>query len=250
MPIPLAVRAAAARLLGLWVRITPEAWMFVSCECCVLSGWGLCDVPITLHAERRSVWSRNLKKEQTMTRAGPQRRRRGKKTKHMDWIGYELDRQGFEFWEEQDMFLSSPKRPDRLWGRLGLPFNGYRDSFQGVKRPGREVSHSPPPSAEVRNERSYTFTSAIRLHGVDRENVLPRVLEELFKEFPTLYGTKGLLPCSQRPVTGLHPVSGELNPLYHVLGGNLSLKTIPSSSSSSQTLKVWIQNYHLYFAVN
>jgi hypothetical protein len=33
----------AARLLGLWVRIPPEAWMSVSCECCVLSGRGLCD---------------------------------------------------------------------------------------------------------------------------------------------------------------------------------------------------------------
>jgi hypothetical protein len=35
--------SAAARLLGLWVRIPPEAWMSVSCECCVLSGRGLCD---------------------------------------------------------------------------------------------------------------------------------------------------------------------------------------------------------------
>jgi hypothetical protein len=31
----------AARLLGLRVRIPPEAWMSVSYECCVLSG--LCD---------------------------------------------------------------------------------------------------------------------------------------------------------------------------------------------------------------
>jgi hypothetical protein len=28
--------SAAARLLGLWVRIPPGAWMSVSCECCVL----------------------------------------------------------------------------------------------------------------------------------------------------------------------------------------------------------------------
>ena len=34
--------SAAARLLGLWVRIPPGAWMSVSCECCVLSGRGLC----------------------------------------------------------------------------------------------------------------------------------------------------------------------------------------------------------------
>jgi hypothetical protein len=33
-----AFRSAAARLLRLWVRIPPGAWMFVCCECCVLSG--------------------------------------------------------------------------------------------------------------------------------------------------------------------------------------------------------------------
>jgi hypothetical protein len=34
--------SAATRLLGLWVPIPPGAWMSVSCECCVLSGRGLC----------------------------------------------------------------------------------------------------------------------------------------------------------------------------------------------------------------
>ena len=32
----------ASRLLGLRVRIPPEAWMLVSCEWCVLSGRGIC----------------------------------------------------------------------------------------------------------------------------------------------------------------------------------------------------------------
>ena len=40
-------RSAAARLLRMWVRIPPGAWMSVCCECCVLSGRGLCDEPIT-----------------------------------------------------------------------------------------------------------------------------------------------------------------------------------------------------------
>ena len=40
-------RSSAARLLRLWVRIPPGAWMFVCCECCVLSGRGLCDGLIT-----------------------------------------------------------------------------------------------------------------------------------------------------------------------------------------------------------
>jgi hypothetical protein len=39
-------------------------------------------------------------------------------------------------------------------------------SFPGVKRPGREADHSPPSSAEVKNEWSYTSTPPIRLHGV------------------------------------------------------------------------------------
>ena len=40
-------RSVAARLLRLWVRIPPGAWMFVCCECCVLSGRGFCDELIT-----------------------------------------------------------------------------------------------------------------------------------------------------------------------------------------------------------
>ena len=34
--------SAAARLLGLWVRILPVAWMSACCECCVLLGRGPC----------------------------------------------------------------------------------------------------------------------------------------------------------------------------------------------------------------
>ena len=40
-------RSAAARLLRSWVRIPPGAWIFVCCECCVLSGRGLCEELIT-----------------------------------------------------------------------------------------------------------------------------------------------------------------------------------------------------------
>ena len=42
--------SAATRLLKLWVRIPPGAWLSVSCECCVLSGSGLCDGLIS-HSE-------------------------------------------------------------------------------------------------------------------------------------------------------------------------------------------------------
>jgi hypothetical protein len=48
----------AAHLLGLRVRIPLEVWMSVSCECCVLSGRGLCDGSIARPEEAYRVWSR------------------------------------------------------------------------------------------------------------------------------------------------------------------------------------------------
>ena len=49
-------RSTAARLLRLWVRIPPRAWMFVCCECCVLSGRGLCDGLIIRSEESCRLW--------------------------------------------------------------------------------------------------------------------------------------------------------------------------------------------------
>jgi hypothetical protein len=48
--------SAAARLLGLWVRIPSEAWMSVSCECCVLSARGRCVGVNTRLEESYRVW--------------------------------------------------------------------------------------------------------------------------------------------------------------------------------------------------
>jgi hypothetical protein len=36
----------------------------------------------------------------------------------------------------------------------------------GVKRPCREADHSPPSSAEVKNEWNYTFSCSMRFHGM------------------------------------------------------------------------------------
>ena len=49
-------RSAAARLLRSWVQIPPGAWMFVCCECYVLSGRGLCDELITGPEESYRQW--------------------------------------------------------------------------------------------------------------------------------------------------------------------------------------------------
>ena len=48
--------SAAARLLRLWVRIPPAAWISVCCECCVLSVRGLCDELITRPEESYRLW--------------------------------------------------------------------------------------------------------------------------------------------------------------------------------------------------
>jgi hypothetical protein len=77
-------RSAVARLLRSWVRILPGAWMFVCCECCVLSGRDLCDELITRPEESYRLWCvvvsdlENLVNEEAMTRAGSQRHRKQK----------------------------------------------------------------------------------------------------------------------------------------------------------------------------
>jgi hypothetical protein len=67
---------------------------------------------------------------------------------------------GFEFHEVKTFTLTlrSPTLPPTLL------FNVYGVSFREVKRPGREVNHSPPPpsSANVKNKCGYT--------SVDMEN--------------------------------------------------------------------------------
>jgi len=57
MPMPVAERSKAwACLLRLRVRIPPGAWMYVSCECCVLSGRGLCEGLIPRTEESYRLW--------------------------------------------------------------------------------------------------------------------------------------------------------------------------------------------------
>ena len=49
-------RPQAAPFLRSWVRIPPGAWIFVCCECRVLSGRGLCDELITRPEESYRMW--------------------------------------------------------------------------------------------------------------------------------------------------------------------------------------------------
>ena len=48
--------SSAVRQLRLWVQMTPRAWMFVCCDCCVLSGRGLCDGLTTRREESYRLW--------------------------------------------------------------------------------------------------------------------------------------------------------------------------------------------------
>jgi len=63
--------STAFRLLGLRVRISSGAWMFVSCEWCVLSDRSLCD-GLTTHPEKSYslccvwVWSWSLDNEEAL----------------------------------------------------------------------------------------------------------------------------------------------------------------------------------------
>jgi hypothetical protein len=52
----LRLRFAAARLLRSWVRIPPGSWRSVCCECCVLSGRGLCEELITRPEKSYRLW--------------------------------------------------------------------------------------------------------------------------------------------------------------------------------------------------
>jgi hypothetical protein len=47
---------------------------------------------------------------------------------------------------------------DRPWGPPSLLYNEYRVFPGGKVRPGRAADHSPPSSAVVMEEQSYTFT--------------------------------------------------------------------------------------------
>ena len=67
-------------------------------------------------------------------------------------------------------FLFSKTIQILLWGTPSLLFNGHQGSFPGIKLPCFKVDHHLPSSAEVKNERSYTSTPPICLHGTDRDN--------------------------------------------------------------------------------
>ena len=79
------------------------------------------------------------------------------------WLG----RPAFESWQR---FSLLENNRDRLWSLPGLTSSAYMCSFPWAKRPGREIDHSHPSSAEVKNEWSCTSSPPVCLRGMDRDN--------------------------------------------------------------------------------
>ena len=67
-------------------------------------------------------------------------------------------------------FLSSPKRPDWLWGSPFFLSHGYRGYVSVVKRSVLDFDRSALSSTEVKNDRSYTCTPHIRLHDLVKKS--------------------------------------------------------------------------------
>jgi hypothetical protein len=69
---------------------------------------------------------------------------------------------GFRIYSCKILFTSSI-----CWRLL---FNEYQCYFPGMKRPGRDVDHSLPPNAEVKNDWNYTSTPPTQRYSVYRKN--------------------------------------------------------------------------------
>ena len=89
----------------------------------------------------------------------------------VQWLRYGLENSGFKSRQDQGI-LSSPKRPDRLWGPTQHPVQWEQEVLSPeVNRPVREAMDSSSRSIDVRKEWKYTSNLAIYLHGLCKENV-------------------------------------------------------------------------------
>ena len=128
-------------------------------------------------------------------------------------MGCGLDGPGFESRQVQQIFFSSPKRPNLTWDSHIVLFSGYRCTFLGIKRPGHEVYHLPPTNVEVKNEWSCTSPPAIYLHEEDWD-IFTFIYIYIY-EFGGFYGVCCTADClldfdirqvSRCPITNPHGV--------------------------------------------
>ena len=76
---------------------------------------------------------------------------------------------GFDCQFGQEIFLFCRTSKSAV-GTTQPPIQWVPGFFSGVKRPGRQVNHSPPSSDDVKSKWSCTSTILICLNGVDGEN--------------------------------------------------------------------------------
>jgi hypothetical protein len=88
----------------------------------------------------------------------------------------------------QDIFLFSKKVRNGSGAHPNLLFKVYQGSYTTVKRQGHEVNHSPPPSADVRSEWSYTSAPNASLHGVVKKRFTYNFTSETYISKATTLG--------------------------------------------------------------
>jgi hypothetical protein len=143
--------------------------MFVCCECCVLSGRCFCDELITRPEESYRLWCVVVCDLETsiIRRPWPNGGCRARNKQSLCKVGWAKSRlqvagSGFRSVKNNNSFLPSLQYTGRPWDPLIFLFNAHRVLFPGVKRPGREFDHTPPPSTDVKNYWSYNYFVADR----------------------------------------------------------------------------------------
>jgi len=68
---------------------------------------------------------------------------------------------GWTVWDRIPVGTRFYAHPDRPWGPPSLLYNGYQVFPAGKVQPGRAANHSPPSSAVVMEEQSYTSTHPV-----------------------------------------------------------------------------------------
>jgi hypothetical protein len=95
---------------------------------------------------------------------------------------------------KETFFFSVTSRP--VLRPPSVLFNGHRDSFPGVKRPRRDVHHSPPSRVDVKNECSTDPSPTIRLDRVDRTDLPLPFVSILFFNNKKLPAVEGVYCCT------------------------------------------------------
>ena len=149
-------------------------------------------------------------------------------------------------------FLSSPKRPDRLFRLL---LNGHRGTWPAVKRPGRDADNSLSSGTQFKGEQkctSYLLNPRCRI-------ILEKLTGlQLVKKFPAFRGTRRYRTHKRPP-----PVSilGQPNPVHiptsHLLEiqPNIIHPSTPRSPQCTSALLICLHgvgrdNYHVAMVIS